>query len=58
MAVLHQMQLSGNCYKIRLAARQVGYSLQLKEYPMLDGLTRTPEFLAKNPNVLRNLPGR
>jgi len=50
MAVLHQMQLSGNCYKIRLAAAQLGVPLQLKEYPLLGGLTRTPEFLAKNPN--------
>ena len=50
MAVLHQMQLSGNCYKIRLAARQVGFPLELRDYPMNSGLTRTPEFLARNPN--------
>jgi glutathione S-transferase len=50
MAILHQMQLSGNCYKIRLAARQIGFPLQLKEYPLLDGETRRPEYLAKNPN--------
>jgi glutathione S-transferase len=47
--VLHQMQISGNCYKIRLAAAQLGVRLTLKEYPFGSGLTRKPEFLAKNP---------
>ena len=32
MPVLHQMQMSGNCYKIRLVARQLGVKLTLKEY--------------------------
>ncbi len=50
MPVLHQMQMSGNCYKVRLAARQTGLKLELKEYPLHGGLTRQPEFLAKNPN--------
>jgi glutathione S-transferase len=50
MPVLHQMQVSGNCYKVRLAARQLGVQLTLKDYGLLDGLTRKPEFLAKNPN--------
>lgn len=50
MPVLHQMQVSGNCYKVRLAARQVGVALTLKEYPFGSGLTRRPEFFAKNPN--------
>jgi glutathione S-transferase len=50
MPVLHQMQESGNCYKVRLAARQLGVQLKLKDYGVLDGSTRTPEFLAKNPN--------
>lgn len=50
MPVLHQMQMSGNCYKVRLAARQLGIPLTLKEYPELGGLTRKPEFLALNPN--------
>ena len=49
MLVLHNMQISGNCYKVRLAARQLGIALQLKEYPLGSGLTRAPEFLAKNP---------
>jgi len=48
--VLHQMQMSGNCYKVRLTAKQAGISLVLREYPLLAGETRKPEFLAKNPN--------
>jgi glutathione S-transferase len=50
MYVLHQMQVSGNCYKVRLTARQVGIPIALKEYGLHDGSTRTPNFLAKNPN--------
>ena len=50
MPVLHQMQMSGNCYKVRLAARQLGLALTLKDYGLHDGATRKPEFLAKNPN--------
>jgi len=49
MPILHQMQISGNCYKVRLAARQLGVRLQFKEYSLASGLTRKPEFLAKNP---------
>ncbi len=48
--VLHQMQMSGNCYKVRLAAHQLGIALTLRDYPLHGGETRTPEFLAKNPN--------
>jgi glutathione S-transferase len=50
MPVLHQMQMSGNCYKVRLTAKQAGVPLTLREYPLLAGETRKPEFLAKNPN--------
>ena len=50
MPVLHQMYVSGNCYKVRLAARQAGVTLTLKDYGLHDGSTRTPEFLAKNQN--------
>jgi len=48
--VLHQMAVSGNCYKVRLAAHQLGIALRLKEYPLHGGVTRQPEFLGKNPN--------
>ncbi|HUO91712.1 MAG TPA: glutathione S-transferase family protein [Rhizomicrobium sp.] len=50
MPVLHQMQMSGNCYKIRLLSRQLGLDLKLRDYPLHGGLTRRPEFLARNPN--------
>jgi glutathione S-transferase len=50
MPILHQMQVSGNCYKVRLAARQAGVALTLKNYGLHDGATRRPDFLAKNPN--------
>ena len=44
------MQMSGNCYKVRLVARQLGIPIALKEYPEHGGLTRQATFLAKNPN--------
>ena len=50
MPVLHQMQVSGNCYKARLTARQIGIPLTLRDYGLHDGSTRTPDFLAKNSN--------
>jgi glutathione S-transferase len=50
MAILHQMHMSGNCYKVRLTARRLGVPLTLKDYGLHDGSTRTPEFLKLNPN--------
>ncbi len=50
MPILHQMQMSGNCYKVRLTARQLGIPIRLKEYGLFDGATRTPDFLKLNPN--------
>jgi glutathione S-transferase len=50
MPILHQMQMSGNCYKVRLAAHLLGVTLPLKDYGFNDGATRTPEFLKRNPN--------
>ena len=50
MPALHQMQMSGNCYKVRLAAHQLGIPLVLKEYALFGGETRKPSFLKKNPN--------
>ena len=44
------MQISGNCYKVRLAARQLGFPLVLKEYRLGSGKTREAQFLVKNPN--------
>jgi glutathione S-transferase len=50
MLVLHQMQMSGNCYKVRLTARQIGTPIALKEYPLHGGETRQADFLKLNPN--------
>jgi glutathione S-transferase len=47
---LHHMQMSGNCYKARLVARQLNIPIRLMDYPVNAGNTRKPEFLAKNPN--------
>jgi glutathione S-transferase len=43
--VLHEYALSGNCYKIRLTAAHVGAALERRQYDILAGDTRTPEFL-------------
>lgn len=50
MPILHQMQVSGNCYKVRLCAAQTGVKLTLKDYGLFDGDTRKPAFLKLNPN--------
>ena len=43
---LHEYALSGNCYKIRLTAAHLGLALERREYDIMKGETRTPEFLA------------
>ncbi|MGZ8312550.1 MAG: glutathione S-transferase family protein [Allosphingosinicella sp.] len=49
--VLHEYAASGNCYKVRLTAALLGLDLERREYDILKGETRTPEFLATvNPN--------
>ncbi len=45
--ILHEDPRSGNCYKIRLTAALLGLPLERREYDILKGETRTPEFLAK-----------
>ncbi len=50
MPILHNMQVSGNSYKVRLCAHQVGAKLTLHDHAYNSGSTRTSEFLAKNPN--------
>lgn len=42
--------ISGNCYKLQLAAAELGVDYVWHEMNILDGATRTPEFLAMNPN--------
>ena len=44
--VLHEYAASGNCYKVRLTAALVGVPLERREYDIMKGETRTPEFLA------------
>lgn len=44
--VLHEYARSGNCYKIRLTAAHVGIPLERHEYDIVQGHTRSPEFLA------------
>lgn len=44
--ILHEHAASGNCYKVRLTAALLGLKLERREYDILKGETRTPEFLA------------
>jgi glutathione S-transferase len=49
--ILHEYSASGNCYKVRLTAAHLGLPIERREYDILNGATRTPEFLANvNPN--------
>ena len=50
MYTLYSMQRSGNCYKARLALAQLQIPYRLVEIDILQGESRTPEFLAKNPD--------
>ncbi len=43
--VLHEYADSGNCYKIRLTLAHLGQTYERREYDILKGETRTPEFL-------------
>jgi len=62
MYTLYSMRRSDNCYKVRLALAQLGIAHRLVEIDILRGETRTPEFLAMNPNghvpLLAVAPGR
>src|SRR5437868_920451 len=62
MYTLYSMQRSGNCYKVRLALAQLRSSYNPLEIDILRGESRTPEFLAKNPDghvpLLEVAPGR
>lgn len=44
--ILHEYAPSGNCYKIRLTAAHLGLAIERRQYDILAGETRTPEFLA------------
>lgn len=43
--ILHEYAASGNCYKIRLTAAHVGVPLERRQYDIMKGETRTPDFL-------------
>src|ERR1700756_5711848 len=62
MNTLYSMRQSGNSYKVRLALAQLQIPYRLVEVDILRGESRTPEFLAKNPNgqvpLLEVAPGR
>jgi glutathione S-transferase len=52
---------SGNGYKVRLTAKHLKIPYRLIEMDIKRGATRTPEYLAKNPNgriPLLEIPGR
>lgn len=53
--VLHEYSPSGNCYKVRLTAALLGIPLDRREYDILKGETRTPDFLA-NINANGRIP--
>jgi glutathione S-transferase len=62
MYTLYSMQRSGNCYKVRLALAHLRVPYRLCEIDILQGESRTPEFLAMNPDghvpLLEVAPGR
>ena len=50
MMRLYDSAISGNSYKVRLAAAQLGVPLDIVPVDILAGESRRPEFLAINPN--------
>jgi len=47
---VYGMSTSGNCYKVRLLLEQLGSRYAWEEVDSVSGQTRTPQYLAKNPN--------
>lgn len=50
MLTLYDNHLSGNGYKVRLLLRQLGRPVRVEWVDIMTGETRTPAFLALNPN--------
>jgi glutathione S-transferase len=50
MIRVHGMSVSGNCYKPRLLLEQLRREYEWIEVDSARGATRTPDYLAKNPN--------
>ena len=62
MFKLYEYSPSGNCYKVRLLLTQLNIAFDRAEINIIQGKSRTPEFLVKNPNgripVLEIEPGK
>jgi glutathione S-transferase len=50
MITVYGFSPSGNCHKVRLLLEQLGHDYRWVEIDSSKGETRTPRFLAKNPN--------
>ncbi len=50
MLRLYDYWESGNCYKVRLLLSQLGIPFERVPVDILEGETRRPDFLARNPN--------
>lgn len=50
MTTVYGMTASGNCYKVQLLLEQLGQPYRWVEINSVAGETRTPEYLARNPN--------
>ncbi|HUP92545.1 MAG TPA: glutathione S-transferase family protein [Solimonas sp.] len=50
MFVLYGMTGSGNCWKPAVLMKQLGIPFEWREVNLLEGASRTPAFMAKNPN--------
>jgi len=50
MTTVYGMKASGNCYKVQLLLEQLARPYRWIEVDSAHGETRTPEYLAKNPN--------
>lgn len=62
MLTVYGMKASGNCYKVQLLLEQLGTPYRWIEVDSAAGETRTPQYLAMNPNgkvpLLEVEPGR
>jgi glutathione S-transferase len=50
MISVHGFSLSGNCHKVKLLLQQLGRDYRWVETDSAHGATRTPGYLARNPN--------
>lgn len=46
---LHDLELSGNCYKVRLFSALLGLDIEIVPVDFMGGAHKTPAFLEKNP---------